>query len=156
MVGLAYAGVSADRSIYNELEPRMTKAPSDLMVAYEQAAYFIAVGARRADYDGNDQASDYLLAQLTALNEEASAVEEKISLLCSYGGVMCPKGGSAKVLSHAIEAIESSDLSSDDQARIVTILKSNKRAVQIRRAIPWIALVGVGAAAGTWWWRSRR
>ncbi len=160
MVALARAGSGAGPEIYEELEPRMTKPPKDLMEAYEQASYFVAIAAlraRRLEEEGNPAAGHtFLLAQLNALVQEVERAKDDVGMICSWTGYWCPVRGSGAVLDDAIEVIEDSQLPDEERVRMTTILRKSKRAVQFRQAVPWLVLVGVGAIAGTYWYQKNR
>jgi hypothetical protein len=159
MVGFAQRGVGVETSVYDDLEPRMTKAPDDLMVAYEQAAYFVAVALRRAVWladEGRDTGSiPFLTSQLSILTGEASEAEGKVGLLCRTTGLWCPTRGTVGVLNDAIKVIDDAGLPEEERVQLVTPLKKSKRSVQIRQAVPWVVLVGVGGVAG-WYWMNRK
>ena len=53
MIALARAGKAADPSVYKSLDSAMTSVPDNVIEAYAQAAYFLALAARRADYEGD-------------------------------------------------------------------------------------------------------
>lgn len=155
MAAAAQAGVSVGPEVYNTLAPRMTKAPSDLMVAYEQAVYFIALAARRALRNRETQASSTLLNALAQVQAEGDQVHQDISWACSTLGVFCPSRGGGEVLSDAIDVIESSGLNSDDMITITSILRANKRAYQFLQVLPYLAVAGVSTLT-LLWWRSRK
>jgi hypothetical protein len=155
MVAEAQAGVSVGPSVYDSLDSRMTSAPKNLMVAYEQALYFLAIGVRRALRD-NNPASTSLSRALDRLKVDGDAVHAQVTWLCSTTGVMCPSGGAGAVLQEAIDAIERSGLSLDDMIQITTHLKSNKRWFQLRQALPFVVGTLVLGGAATWWWRRPR
>ena len=73
-------GYSADKSIYDTLNPDMLTAPTTEAQAYDQAAYFIAIATRRADYEGEKEAQDKLWAYLNVVREGKS---EEVGRLCS-------------------------------------------------------------------------
>lgn len=159
MVGFAQRGVGVETSVYDALEPRMTKAPDDLMVAYEQAAYFVAVALRRALWladEGRDTGSiPFLTAQLSILTGEASEAEGKVGLLCRTTGLWCPTRGTVGVLSDAISVIEDAGLPAEERVQLTAPLKKSRRKVQIRQAVPWVVLAGAGGAAA-WYWTRRK
>lgn len=154
MVLAARSGVSASPAIYAEIDSRMERAPSNLMVAYEQAVYFVALAARRALRERLP--TEGLMAALNRLDDEAGAAKAGMTWLCTIAGVGCPAGGAGEVLQHAIEVVEDSGLGTDDVVQITTILRSNRWGFQIRRAAPVIVSGLLGVSIGVWWWRSRR
>jgi len=160
MVYKAQAGSGIEPGVYEELDYRMTKPPKNLMEAYEQASYFVAIAAlraRRLEEEGNPAAGHtFLLAQLNSLVQEAQRAKDDVGMVCSWTGLWCPVRGSGAVLNDAIEVIEDSQLPDEERVRMTTILRKSKRAVQFRQAVPWLVLVGVGAAAGTYWYRKSR
>jgi hypothetical protein len=155
MVAEAQAGVSVGPSVYDSLDSRMTSAPKNLMVAYEQALYFLAIGVRRALRD-NNPTSTSLSQALSRIGTDANAVHDQVTWLCTTTGMMCPSGGSGAVLQEAIDEIERSGLSPDDVIQITTHLKSNKRWFQIRQALPFVVGTLVLGGAAAWWWRRPR
>jgi len=154
MVLAARSGISTSPAIYSELDPRMTSAPSNLMVAYEQAVYFIALAARRAMREKLPTTS--LFSSLAQVEAEANAVSEGATWLCTIAGVGCPAGGAGLVLEHAATAIEGSGLGVDDVVQLTSILRRNKWSFQLRRALPVLASGLLGIGVGVWWWRSRQ
>lgn len=156
MVSSARANLSVGSSAYDELPQNMTEAPGTILKAYEQATYFVALGARRAMRENNAAASDYLLTELDRLLDEEEAVQDETNWLCSLVGVGCPKGGSGKVLQEAIEVVEDSGLNPDDMVQITSILSSNRRSFLIKQAIPAVVAVGAGVALGVWWRRRKQ
>lgn len=154
MVMSARAGVSIGPDVYDQMDSRMTHMPKNVMVAYEQALYFVALAARRA-MRNNEPAVSALLRSLDSLQADADAVSAKVNWICTTTGVACPSGGSANVLQQAIDAVEHSGINLDDRTQICAVLKANRRAVQFRQVLPVLAAVGVGALAGTWWLRRR-
>jgi len=152
MAAQATAGVSVDSSVYDNLDKRLLSPPSDAATAYEQAAYFLAIGARRADYEDNKVAQDQLY---TAMTRFISTSSEDIGVVCRTTGYMCRGGGRVAILQDAIEEIETSALGQDDKVRLLTYLRKLKRATALRSAIPLVVLFGVGAGATYWWYRKR-
>lgn len=155
MSAAAHAGVSVGPEVYNTLNPAMIKAPSDLMVAYSQAVYFIALAARRAMRNRESDAATRLLAALSQVEAAGTAANLEVGWVCSTTGVFCPGRGGSEVLGDAIEAIETSGLNSDDTITITSILKANKRAYQFLQALPYLAVAGVSTLTFLWW-RSRK
>jgi hypothetical protein len=155
MVLAARTGVSVGTSAYDTLDARMVQAPSNVLVAYEQATYFIALAARRALREDETAAATALQSALSAVAAESDAVSAKVNWFCRTIGVACPRGGSVRVLREAAEAIELSGLNVDDRTQIVNILDSNRRALQLKQAVPLIVTAGVGLAFGTWWYHKR-
>ena len=151
----AKGGVSVGPEVYNNLNPVMTKAPSDLMVAYSQAVYFIALAARRALRNRESEVSARLLQALSQVESAGSAANQEVNWMCSTTGTFCPGRGGGEVLGDAIDAIENSGLNSDDTITITSILKANKRAYQFLQALPYLAVVGVSTLT-FFWWRSRK
>jgi hypothetical protein len=141
------------REVYLQLPPDMVRGPSTVLQAYEQAIYFLAVAVRRADAT-NEAAGDPLLLSLEQFIAEADTTSEGAGVVCRTTGFFCP-GGSAGVLQRTIDAIEASKLNVDDRARIVAILKANRRAVMVRQAIPYATVAGL-AVVGLLWFRGRR
>lgn len=156
MVLAAQKRLSTGSTAYAELEPRMTRAPTDVLVAYEQASYFLALGARRAQREGETTAQTALLNELTLLLADAADLKERVSAICLYTGTFCPSKGSAQVLSDAADAIEASGLNVDDAARITAILRGNARSVQLKKLLPVIGLIGIAAIAGSFWYRKHK
>lgn len=159
MVGLAQRGVGVEPNVYASLEPRMTKTPDDLMVAYEQASYFVAIALRRAIWladEGNDSGSiPFLSAELTVLSDEAAEAGRKAGFICRSTGLWCPARGSVGVLSDAISVIEDAGLPAEERVQLTAPLKKSRRKVQIRQAVPWVVLAGAGGAAA-WYWTRRK
>lgn len=155
MVMAARSGVSIGASVYGELDARMVRAPGNVMVAYEQALYFLALAARRAMREGQSDAADFLLNALDRTMAEGDAVEAEVNWFCRTLGVACPSGGSVQVLQEAIDAIQGSGLNLDDSTQLASILRSNKWALQIKQALPLIAATGIGVVVGTWWYRRK-
>lgn len=151
MIVSAQTGISIGIGAYDEIPARMKTAPRNLMGAYEQAVYFLALAARRA-MRGEESAQTPLLQGLNVLLAEASLADDRSSLLCSLTGIGCPTRGSGAVLQEAIDIVEQSGLNPDDVQQIVSILAYNKRIFQLWQAAPYLVLVAAGAAAGTWWW----
>lgn len=152
MVAQATIGVSADSSVYDSLDERMLSPSPDAVTAYEQAAYFLALAARRADFEGNKGAQDQLFA---AMSRALDAKSEDIGTICRTTGYMCRGGGRTSILQNTISEIESSSLNQDDKIRLTQYLRKIKRAVAIRSAIPIVTLFAVGAGATYWWYRKR-
>lgn len=152
MVAQATAGVSADPSVYETLDKRLLTAPPDARTAYEQAAYFLALGARRADYEGNKVAQDQLY---TAMSAAIASRSDDLGWLCQTTGYMCRGSGRVQILQDAIDSVESSNLNQDDKIRITQLLRRLKRATAIRSAIPLVTLFAIGAGATYWWYRKR-
>ena len=153
MVLAARAGTSIGPSIYDELPSRLTRAPKSVSAAYEQATYFVALGARRAMREGETTATNLLLADLDQLLAEGEVVSQEVNFFCQLTGFGCPRGGAGRVLADAIDAIEDSGLNADDVLQITTYLKANRRALIVQRAVPIAAVLGVSVAAGLWWQR---
>jgi len=152
MVAQATAGVSADPSVYDTLDERLLTPPPDTVTAYEQAAYFLAIGARRADYEGNKGAQSQLYQAVAA---SLQAKDQSIGVVCRATGFMCRGGGRVAILQNAISEIEASSLNQDDKIRLTQYLRKLKRATAIRSAVPLVILFGVGAGATYWWYRMR-
>lgn len=152
MIVSAQTGISVGTGAYDEIPARMKTAPRDLMGAYEQAVYFLALAARRA-MRGEESAQTPLLQGLNVLLAEASLADDNASVLCSLTGFGCPTRGSGAVLQEAMDIVEQSGLNPDDASQICSILAYNKRVFQLWQAAPYLVLVAAGAAAGTWWWR---
>lgn len=151
----AKAGVSVGPEVFNTLNPVMTKAPSDLMVAYSQAVYFISLAARRAMRNRETDVASRLLAALNQVEMAGEAAFREANTLCTTTGLFCPGQGGGAVLGDAIEAIESSGLNPDDMITITSILKANKRAYQFLQALPYLAVAGVSTLT-FFWWRSKK
>lgn len=156
MVLAAQAGTSIGSGIYEELNPRMVQAPRSVVVAYEQAAYFLALGARRALREGNSAAADVLLTELDRVLAEGNEIKGETTFLCRTAGVACPRGGAGRVLADAAEVIETSGLNPDDAIQIESALRTNRRSFLILQALPVIGAVGLGAVIGTWWYRTQQ
>lgn len=154
MLLAAKSGASLSSAIYSQLDPRMTSAPADLMVAYEQAIYFVALAARRAMREQVN--TDGIFRDLAQIEAEAEAARAEVTWLCTMTGVNCPSGGAGGVLQDAIDAVERSGLGSDDVVQITSILNSNMWYFQLKRAAPVAAAALLGVGVGVWWWRSRR
>ena len=152
-VALATAGTSADTSVYDDLDKRLLTPPRDAVTAYEQAAYFLAIGARRADYEGNKAAQTKLYEAMKASTYERAA---DIGWICSTTGYGCKGSGRVAILQNAIDQIKTSGLNQDDQVRLTTYLGALKRGAMIRSAILPLLLVGGGMGIGYWWMKRRK
>jgi hypothetical protein len=154
MVLAAQSGVSIGADIYEQLDSRMTHTPSSVMVAYEQAAYFLALAVRRALREGTP--TSVLTQALSRIGAEAEAASDDVSWMCRSTGYGCPSGGSVSVLNDAIDAIEAANLPQDDEVQLLSLLKSNRWGVQVRQAVPVGVAILSGLAAGAWWYHKRR
>lgn len=141
--------ISIGPDIYQKLDPRMVVAPENLNVAFEQAVYFVALAARRALRESNVPAYETLMTGLEDIVTRAEAEYGNTSWMCTISGWGCASGGAAEVLGQALQIVELSGLNVDDEVQISAILAGNKRAVQIKQAVPVIAAVAVGAVIGT-------
>jgi hypothetical protein len=154
MVVSAKAGVSVGPSAYDTIPSSLLRAPRNLLAAYDQATYYVALGARRAMREGETQAANALLSDLDQLVAEGTTIEGDVGWVCSTLGVGCPRGGSARVLADAIDAVDSSGLNAGDTVEIRSRLVGNRRELQLRQALPVVAAIGAGVAFGMWWRRS--
>lgn len=150
MVMAAMAGTSVGPSVYDELDRRMTRAPRGVPEAYEQATYFVALGARRAMREGNEAAADVLLSELDGLLAEGESVRGEVGWTCSITGYGCPRGGSVRVLGDAIRAVDESGLNPDDALQLRSFLVRNRNSLIVRRAIPVVAVLAGSIALGSW------
>lgn len=153
MILAAQQGLRVNESAYRQLDPAMTRSPKNTRAAYLQSAYFIALAKRRADALNLHETEGYLLRQLEAVLREREAARQQDSWACAATGIGCGRANSASVLAKAIEAIESAGLPADDQIRIVTILRANRRGVLVQRATPYVVVLSLGVI-GLAWWRS--
>ena len=150
----AMSGAGIGPEAYDEIPDRMAKAPKDMMEAYEQATYFVALAARRAADMEDESTKIFLQAQLQQLSKEGTAAQEGTNFICSKTGYWCPVRGSGRVLADTIQIIEDSSLPDEERVMMTTILRKSRRAVMIRQAIPWVIALGLGA--GTYYWYSQR
>lgn len=142
--------------VYDSLDARMVKAPANIMVAYEQASYFVAIGVLRALKNDEKGAVTALQNALGRIQAEGAATNEEVNWICEMTGMLCPAGGSGAVLQTAINDIERSGLNSDDSLTLTAILKANKFGFQMKQAVPVIVAIGAGALIGTLIYRWRR
>lgn len=149
---LSPVGVST--SVYANLDPRMTRTPANAMVAYEQAAYFVALATRRAINMGATGAKTYLSSSLRQILADGEAAADRTNFVCRTTGYLCPVRGALTALNAAIEAISESTLPQDEVLRILPILRRSRRMLLLRLALPWAGLIALGAVAGTYWYRS--
>lgn len=155
MVLAAKSGVSIGDGAYAQIPSQMLSRPSSLLVAYEQAVYYIALGIRRALRESNTMAAAHLSTVLQEFEDEEAQVAAEVTWLCTMTGLSCPKGGSAQVLSAAIQAIEDAGLSEDDRVQLTAPLRSNLWGVRVRSAAPAVIAVGLGAAVGAWFFHRK-
>lgn len=148
----AEVGLSAGPEVYDELDTRMTETPADVNVAHEQAVYFLALAARRADYENEKAAQDLLVHGKRLIEAQQNQLDS--GWMCAMTGYGCTGSGSAEVLRQAADIIQKSGLNTVDTDKIVGHLTSNRRGVQLRQAAPFLALAAAGGA--WWWWRSTR
>lgn len=141
MVEAAEAGTPVGTEAYVAIPSSMKIAPLTLLDAYEQAAYFVALGVRRAIADGNTLAENNLRAQLSAILAEGDAHRDSRTAICSAaGGLFCKMGGSFKVLGNADEALRMSALKIEDSDKIRGFIRTNRRLLTLRTALP----IGLG------------
>ena len=144
MVMAAQSGHGIGPEAYDAIPLRMKGLPQSVMVAYEQAAYFVALGLRRAIANGNAYAEAQLSAQLDALLAEADEASDEVTAFCSMTGFGCPVRGSYAVLGDANEALRLSGLEISDSDEIRSYLKRARLGIVVRTAAPAVAV-----AAGT-------
>lgn len=124
----AQGGVPVSLDVYQSLPADMTTAPLTSARAYDQAVFFLSLGARRADAENNENARLYLLAGANTLEEQRE---------------INPRGVLA-VLAEAIQLIKDSSLLATDKTQILTILQSSRRTALVIRWLPLVGAVGVG------------
>lgn len=141
-------GYSADKSIYDSLEPEMLKAPTTEAQAYDQAAYFIAIAARRADYEGEKEAQDKLWAYLNVVREGKVAEVGQLCGLAQFTGVgeslACKWGGKIGILKGAIDSIKDSGLNEWDSEKLIGLIRDNKKVLARKALVPKLIAVGAG------------
>lgn len=151
-VALAYASVPAGEAEFDAAyTSEFKKTPASVLDAYEQAIFWLSFAARRASYHDQGASAAALKKASGALQVEWNEVSSKLGWICTASGYQCPRGGSAAVLTYAITAIE--EARPPDEDRILAVLKGSRRAVMIRKAIPLVTAVALGAVVGTWWYR---
>jgi len=152
-VAQARAGYGIGPEIYDELNPRLLSSPSSLPHAYEEGAYFLAIAARRADYENEEAAYQALISALDRL--EGSKSTEEWGIVCSTTGYLCPKGGGLGVLQQVKSDIEMSGLNLDDRARLTAYLDNMMRSLKVKKMILPLALLAIGGGIGYLWWRRK-
>lgn len=153
--GLAQFGVAADTTIYDQTPSRMVVAPKTQIEAYDQAIYWLSVARRRADFENEDAAASAMSRAISTLQSEQSAAKFD-NIVCTTTGWFCTSKGMGSVLQYAIDAIGTSGLNSEDRDRVVAHLQANAQGAWINQMMPYLALVAVGAAAGSWWYYRRK
>ena len=141
-------GYSADKSIYGTLNPDMLTEPTTEAQAYDQAAYFIAIAARRADYEGEKEAQDRLWAYLNVIREGKAEEVGKWCEVAQFIGtgerLLCGGGGKIGILKGAIDAIKNSGLNEWDSKKLIGLLKENKKVLVRKAMVPKLIAVGAG------------
>ncbi len=134
-------GISAGREVYDDIPERFTEAPKSVKEAYDFAAYWLAVGAQRADRENEDAAQDALssaASQLRAIRDES------VGFWCSLTGLACGEQNKAQILRGAIDSIDRSGLNQDDRIIITGYITKAKNAVVMKSVLPKIAVAAVG------------
>jgi len=141
-------GYSADKSIYDSLDPDMLTAPTTEAQAYDQAAYFIAIATRRADYEGEKEAQASLWDYLNVIREGKA---EEVGWVCSAAQFVgtgeswaCGWGGKIGILKGAIDAIKNSGLNEWDSEKLIGLIKENKKVLVKKAMVPKLIAVGAG------------
>lgn len=154
MVEAAEEGKPVGVEAYVGVPRTMRIAPLTLLDAYEQAAYFVALGIRRAIANGNTLAENNLRAQLAVILAEGDAHRDSRTAICSAaGGLFCRRGGSFGVLGNADEALRMSSLEISDSDKIRAFIRTNRRLLTLRTVLP--VTLGLGLV-GAILWRSTR
>ena len=154
MVEAAEAGTPVGVEAYVAVPRPMKIAPLTLLDAYEQAAYFVALGIRRAIANGNTLAENNLRAQLAAILAEGDAHRDSRTAICSAaGGLFCKRGGPFGGLGDADEALRMSALEISDSDKIRDFIRTNRRLLTLRTVVP--VTLGLGLI-GAIIWRSAR
>ena len=151
MTSWARAGYGAESSAYKDVPPYAKTPPTDFLGAYDQGIYLLALACRRAQRNLEKQAASQLLLAMNGLMEEREEVYDKASWICVTTGYWCPEGDSTAPLTYARKWLQDSGLNPDDTAKILVILNHSINSIRLKRALPFVALVGAGAIAGTWW-----
>ena len=134
-------GLSAGRDVYDDIPEKFVKAPKSVKEAYDQAAYWLSIGSRRADHEDEEAAQDSLSSALSQLQ---TTRDESVGWWCSLTGLACGEQNKAQILRGAIDSIEYSGLNMDDRIIITGYLTKAKNAVVLKAAIPKIAIAAVG------------
>lgn len=149
---IAQMGNGVGPEVYDTIPADMKKAPSDLKSAYGQAYFYNTLAIRRAlrleDENKITSAPARILFQnFGKLAEESKVVDRGVSSLCNRTGFGCPVQSPSQVLDSTIRAVQAAKLPSEDNDKIVSQLRSNRTKLMVNRSLPWLVLVGVGAAA---------
>jgi len=155
MVLAAQSGQGIGPEAYNNIPMRIRAPPPSLLVAYEQAAYYIALALRRAIDNNNSFAQSYLSEQLAAVLADGEAQAEGSSAFCrTVGGGFptCRMRGSYAVLGKANEAIRLSSLEIDDGDAIRFFIKRIRLIIVVRTTAPVVGLAA-GTAFLVYWFR---
>lgn len=149
----AEIGWSAGPEIYDMIDPRMTRAPTDTLEAHEQAVFWLSLAARRADFNQEKAAQDRLITAKRAV--EARKQYLATNWLCVATGYGCSGEGASDILGYAVDAVRESGLNASDRNKIVAFLGDTKFRTDLRRVLPWLA-VGSVVALGFIVVRARR
>lgn len=145
-------GWSAGPEVYDEAPPRMQRAPGDAVEAHEQAVFWLAVGARRADFNQEKGPQSRLITAKRQMEARKAALTS--TWLCTATGYGCSGEGARDVLLDAADAVQRSGLNTTDRDKIVGILRANRLAWDVRRLLPWGAAASL-VALGLFAYRSR-
>ena len=155
----SYVFGSEPPTVYATVPAAMKAVPWNLPDAYVQAMYWMSLAIKRAAYDKNESAKKVLSSQYILLSQEAAAAEASWStprgLACNLTGYGCERKGRAEVLKAVYDFIFMSSLAQADKDQILPVLSSARNGALFSQALPFILLVGLGAAAGTYWMRRR-
>ena len=152
-------GASVPPTVYALISADKKATPGTTQDAYAMALFWLELALKRAAYDKNMAATQFLSPLREGLSAEYARIAAPWTtaegITCNLTGFGCSTKGRAQVLDAVAANIKGSPLNHADKAQIVPVLESAARAVRIRQALPFIGLVALGAAAGTIWYKQR-
>lgn len=115
--------------------------PGQIGAMYDHAAFWLDVGALRADYDGKKTAQ----AALKAAAAKIRSMKAEESYLCRFTGYTCTVSP-IDLYSIAIDALDATDLDPYDKQRIGKVLRGSRTKLRIKKYGPIVAVAAAGTA----------
>jgi hypothetical protein len=115
--------------------------PSQIGAMFDHAAFWLDVGALRADYDGKKTAQ----AALKAAAAKIRSMKAEESYLCRFTGYTCTVSP-IDLYSIAIDAVNTSGLDEYDVRRISKVLRGSRTKLRIKKYGPILAVAAAGTA----------
>lgn len=143
---IAQMGNGVGSDAYAEVPANMSRRPTNMQEAYEQAYFFTALAAQRALRLEDERKIPFGSAR-TLLNELPDLAQ---SLVAASAGESVSLSSESAVLSQTKAVIEKSALPSEDKAKIVGFISSNLTSLFWHSSLPWmggLALGGIVLAA---------